>query len=71
MNFTDEDRLEFLQDAAKMSRTGLSIDWVPSVDGEKSGYRVMTFHNIGPTGGTVRDAIDHAMKASGRWGRAA
>ena len=60
--FTDKERLDFIEKAARRSLTGVSFDWVPAVEGEPSGYRAMTRHNIREPKKSLRDAIDQAMK---------
>jgi hypothetical protein len=42
---------------------GISFDWVPSVDGEPSGYRYMRRHFITEQKRTLRDAIDEAQRS--------
>ena len=59
---TDKERLDFLEGIAKSSQTGISFDWVPSVEGERSGFRFMRRHFIGPAKTTLRDAIDAVIK---------
>jgi hypothetical protein len=56
----DGSRLDWLEAAAKRSRTGISFDWVPSVEGEPSGFRFMRRHFIGEACQTLRSAIDRA-----------
>lgn len=58
---TDKERLDFLEKMSKQSRTGISFDWIPSVEGEASGYRMMRHHLIGQTRGDIRASIDAAM----------
>lgn len=53
---TDAERIEFLEQWSKQSRTGVSLDWSP-----EDGYRVMTFHKLDGGQGNVRAAIDAAM----------
>lgn len=59
---SDSDLLDWLESQAKASRTGISFDWVPSVDGEPSGFRFMRRHFIGDQAKTLRDAIRLASK---------
>src|SRR5258708_1912255 len=54
---TDGERLDWLEMAAKKSSTGISFDWVPSVEGEPSGFRFMCRFFIGPAKITIRSAI--------------
>ncbi|MBR8228056.1 hypothetical protein KDX05_06990 [Burkholderia vietnamiensis] len=42
---------------------GVSFDWVPSVDGEPSGYRYMRRHFIAEPKKTLRAAIDEAQRS--------
>jgi len=52
----EADRIAFLERWAKLSRTGVTIEWSP-----EEGYRVMTFHKIDVGQRNVRDAIDAAI----------
>ena len=58
---TDTERLDWLEKTAKKSLTGISFDWVPSVDGERSGFRYMRKFFIGEAKTDIRQAIDTAM----------
>ena len=58
---TDAERLDFIEQSIQRSRTGVSFDKIPSVDGERSGYRMMTVHNIREPKSNLRAAIDAAM----------
>ena len=49
--------LTFLEEAARKSRTGISFDWVPSVDGEPSGFRFMRRHHVGEPCKSIKQAI--------------
>lgn len=60
----DTERLNFLERSAKQSRTGVSLDWIPSIEGERSGYRYMRHHSIGEPRNDARTAIDIAMAAA-------
>lgn len=53
----DTVRLNFLEEQAKQSRTGASLDWSP-----EDGYRFMTFHRVDNGQSTARDAIDAAIR---------
>lgn len=64
--FTDEQRIQWLQKAARKSPTGISFDWVPSTDSEPSGFRFMRRHFVGDACNTLRQAIDRAMR-DGKW----
>lgn len=57
---TDSERLDFLEQWARKSPTGVSLDWSPAVEGERSGFRFMRHHNIGEPKDSVRSAIDAA-----------
>ena len=57
----DKERLDFLERMARKSRTGISLDWIPSVDSERSGFRFMRHHHVGEPCDDVRKAIDRAM----------
>lgn len=61
---TDAERLDWLEAQAKRSRTGISFDWIPSVEGERSGFRFMRKFFIGDAKQDLRSAIDAAAKAS-------
>lgn len=58
-------RLDWLEQQARKSRTGISFDWVPTCEGEPSGFRFMRRHFIGEPAKTLRDAIDRVMRAEG------
>lgn len=58
----DAERLDFIEQQIRKSRTGVSFDWVPSVDGDPSGYRMMWRHKIHEQKKTLRAAIDEAMR---------
>jgi hypothetical protein len=59
---TDDERFAWLEKMAKQSLTGISFDWIPSVEGEPSGWRYMHRHFIGDAKGSLRDAVDAAMR---------
>lgn len=59
----DAQRMIWLEQQAMKSRTGISFDYVPSVDGEPSGFRFMRHHWIGEPTKSIREAIDAAMQA--------
>lgn len=61
---TDSERLDWLEKRAKESRTGISFDWVPRVDGERSGWRYMHYHFVSEAQGSIREAIDSAVAIS-------
>jgi len=56
----DKDRLDWLEKAARKSRSGISFDHIPSVEGERSGFRFMRKFFIGDARDTLRSAIDAA-----------
>jgi hypothetical protein len=58
---TDDERFIWLEQQAMKSRTGISFDYVASVDGEPSGYRFMRRHWIGVATRSIREAIDRAL----------
>jgi hypothetical protein len=57
----DTMRLDWLEKSARASLTGISFDWVPSVEGERSGWRYMRQHYISNAKRALRAAIDEAM----------
>ncbi len=59
----DAERLDWLERMAKQSPTGISFDWVPSVEGEPSGFRFMRRRFIGDAKRDIRGAIDAAIRA--------
>jgi len=64
----DSERLDWLEEQAQTSRTGVSIDYVyDAEDGyvNEKGYRFMRHRFIGPLGKTAREAIDHARRVEG------
>lgn len=63
---TDEERLNYIQDMVKRSRTGISFDYIPAVEDERSGYRFMRFHHIGEPCDDIREAIDRQINAQDR-----
>jgi hypothetical protein len=58
---TDSEMIDWLEKQARKSPTGISFDWIPSVDGEQSGYRFMRRHFIGEQKQTLRSAIQSAV----------
>lgn len=54
---TDSEMLDWLERAARKSRSGISFDWVPACEGEPSGFRFMRRHLIGDQSDTLRKAI--------------
>lgn len=64
----DAERLDWLEEQAQTSRTGVSIDYVyDAEDGyvNEKGYRFMRHRFIGPLGRSAREAIDQARRAEG------
>jgi hypothetical protein len=60
----DAERLDFIEEKAKGSRTGVSFDWCKHVeDGYVTdhGYRMMRVHELGNRFKTLRESIDAAM----------
>lgn len=62
---TDSEMIDWLEQQARKSPTGISFDWIPSVGGERSGFRFMRRHFIGEQKGTLRDAIRAVARARG------
>ncbi len=52
---TDAERLDFLEQCAKQSRTGVTLEWTL-----EEGFRLMTFHKVDRGQAAIRDAIDAA-----------
>lgn len=63
--FTDADRLKFLEETARTSRTGISFDWSGSIENVMGGYRFMSRHNVGKPHNSIREAIDTAINERG------
>lgn len=59
---TADEMLDFIETQVRQSRSGVSFDRIPSVDGEPSGFRFMRFHDIGEPKTSLRSAIADAMK---------
>lgn len=60
----DSALLDWLEQQARKSSTGISFDWIPSVEGERSGFRFMRRHFIGDQANTLREAIRSARAES-------
>lgn len=60
---TDTERLAWLEAKARKSQTGISFDYIPSYEGEPSGFRFMRHHHIGEPHKSIRSAIDSEMDA--------
>lgn len=61
----DSERIDFILEKALESRTGVTIDYHKYVeDGTviERGFRIAWFHNLNSRHGTLREAIDSAMK---------
>jgi hypothetical protein len=56
-DITDKQRIDFIEEWARKSRTGVSVDW------DTVGYRFMSFHNLGDFHRSAREAIDAAILA--------
>jgi hypothetical protein len=59
---TDAEMIDWMEKQARKSPTGISFDWIPSVDGERSGFRFMRRHFIGEQKQSLRDAIHAAAR---------
>ena len=59
-NLEDAERLNWLDQVARKSRTGISFDHISSVEGEASGFRFMRRFFIGEARKSLRSAIDAA-----------
>lgn len=57
----DAARLRWLEQQARKSRSGISFDWVPPVEGERSGFRFMRRFFVTEQCDTLKAAIDRAM----------
>lgn len=57
----DAERLDFIEQRIRKSYTGVSFDWVPSIEYDPSGYRMMWRHTVFDQKKTLRAAIDEAM----------
>lgn len=57
---TDSERLDFLEQWAKRSRTGVSLEWSP-----EDAFRFMTFHKVDSGQPNVRASIDAARGLRG------
>ncbi len=69
----DAARLDWLQEQASDSRTGISFDYTKYVEDGlvlEKGYRFMRRHQIGERHSTLREAIDAAMAAESQKGAA-
>ena len=62
MIFSDKERLDFLEKLAKESSTGVSVEWIPSIENHTSGYRLSSCRVIRRVHATIRASIDDAMR---------
>lgn len=60
----DSVRIDFLEQQACASHTGISFDYAASMDGEFGGYRFMRWHQLHDRKKNIRDAIDAAIRDS-------
>lgn len=61
---TDSEMIDWLEQRARKSPTGISFDWVPACEGEPSGFRFMRKFFIGEARRTLRQAIESAAAPS-------
>lgn len=64
----DAERLDWLEQESKASRTGVSIAYTDQTNDEsllKRGYRLMRYHQIFSAQSTLREAIDAAIERQG------
>lgn len=61
---TDAEMIDWLEQQARKSPTGISFDWIPSIEGERSGFRFMRRHFIGEQKQSLRSAIEAAAALS-------
>ena len=57
----DTQRLNFLEQQARVSRTGISLDYAPAMEGEPGGYRFMRYRKLYSRKKNAREAIDEAL----------
>lgn len=57
----DTARLNFLEQQAKISKTGISFDYVLSHGQEDGGFRFMRYHKLHERKKDIRAAIDEAL----------
>jgi hypothetical protein len=65
MAVTDSEILDFLFKEAKNSYSGVTLQFVPTVEGERGGYRAMRMHKIVGPKDTPREAVLALMQAQG------
>lgn len=60
---SEEARINWLENEAKTSRTGITISWMSKKDAIplNPGYRLMRFHKVFNAKPTLRDTIDDAI----------
>lgn len=63
----DTERLNWLENESKASKTGVTIEYLPRAFLDEGGWRIMRKHFIGQTGGNLRDAIDMARDELGEF----
>lgn len=63
--FSDTDRLNFIEHCIRSSPTGVSFEFTPRVEYDRGGFRFMKFHDIGLPEDTLRLAIDKTMENNG------
>lgn len=61
-DITDAQRIDWLERQVKRSPTGISFDWIPSVESQPSGFRFMRRHMIGDAKKTLRGCVDYLIK---------
>jgi hypothetical protein len=61
---TDAERLDWLEEQARKSPTGISFDFVPRCEGDPAGWRFMRKHFISNPAKTLREAIDNVAAAT-------
>lgn len=60
-NRQDTQRLDFLEQQTRISRTGISFDYALSQGQEDGGYRFMRYHKLHSRKKNIREAIDEAL----------
>jgi hypothetical protein len=63
---TDTQLIDWLEEHAKKSRTGISFDWIRACEGEPSGFRFMRRHHIGDPCPSIRKTIEQAMESEAK-----
>ena len=57
----DGDRLDFLEQQTRVSRTGVSFDYAQKNENGQGGYRFMRYHKLHQRKNTIREAIDESI----------